>query len=192
MHSPTSCFMNNSTGSLMVNTAHKISCLCECIGQGNILAPPPTPLHLIHSVLHSPSLFTFPPFHLCPWFPVFTISPPSPPSVLFSWCLCSVFNNPIHQEAQINFPCLLLFFPFVICLETSHLFVRLFLATCQILLFSRFSVLINHQQDSWLPPRHAKNVFSGAVQKNSKWAGHIHLHYNALLAFLALWFTKKN
>lgn len=84
MHSPTSCFMNNSTGSLMVNTTHKISCLCECIGQGNILTSPPTPLHLIHSVLHSPSLFNFPPFHLCPWFPVFTISPPSPPSVLFS------------------------------------------------------------------------------------------------------------
>lgn len=47
--------MNNSAGSKTVNTAHKISWLCECIGQGQ----PPHLLHLIHSALCTPSPSTF-------------------------------------------------------------------------------------------------------------------------------------
>lgn len=54
-----SCFMSYSTGSLMVNTAHRISSLSECTEQGNLPTPSPILLHLLLlSCLHSLPLCT--------------------------------------------------------------------------------------------------------------------------------------
>lgn len=96
-HPSTSFSMNYSTGNLMVNTAHKISCLCECIGQGNLRTLPPILLHLLLSTLSAPSLPSLLLFCLTtPFLSSLSPSPPiHPPSSL---CLYSVFNSPIHQR----------------------------------------------------------------------------------------------
>lgn len=141
--------MNYSDGNLMVNTAHKISCLCECIGQGKLLTSPHMlPLSSLHSLPLCTSV-------LSPCSPsLLSSSSASPSFILFLLCAFIFFNNPIHQIAWIRFPCLLHFwmlFSFFLCQLSRGLLPfcsALFLATCLVLLYPWCFSLISHQHYS--------------------------------------------
>lgn len=151
--------MNYSTGNLIVNTAHKISCLCECIGQGNLPIPPPILLHLLFSALYTRSLPALSPpiLSLCSLLPSCLHYLPLPPSILLPLCASILFLiAPFIKEYKYFFPvccisgCLFFFF----CQLSGGLSPScsaLFLAACLVLLYPQCFSSISHQHCSSPP-----------------------------------------
>lgn len=151
----TPSFMNYSTHNLMVNTAHKISSLCDCIGQGNLPTPPPILLHLSPlSSLHSALSFYL---SLRSPLPSCLHYLPLPPSILLPLCASILFLiAPFIREYKYFFPvccisgCLFFFF----CQLSGGLSPfcsALFLAACLVRLYPRCFSSISHQHYSWPP-----------------------------------------
>lgn len=160
--------MNYSIGNLMVNTAHKISSLCECIGQGNLPKPPPILLHLLLPAFHTHSLPALLPSILSLRSPLPSCRHylPLPPSILLPLCASILFLiAPFIKEYKYFFSvcyisgCLFFFF----CQLSGGLSPfcsALFLAACLVLLYPQCFSLISHQH-YFCPPQH--KVFSKAV-----------------------------
>lgn len=155
----TSCFMNYSTGNLMVNTAHKISCLCECIGQGNLPTPLPILLHLLLSALYTHSLRALSLSILCLRSPLPSCLHylPLSPSIPLPLCASILFLiAPFIKEYKYFFPvcCISGFLFFFFCQLSGGLSPfcsALFLTACLILLYPQCFSLISHQHYSWPP-----------------------------------------
>lgn len=149
----TSCFMNYSTGNLMVNTAHKIRRLCECIGQGSLHTPPPIHLFPLGSLHSLPALSPSIPLDAHHSLPVFTISPPPPHSSYFLSGLYAVLIALFIKEYK--------YFPPVCCISGCLFFFlcqlsgglslssALILTACLLLLYRQYFSLINHWHYSW-------------------------------------------